>query len=246
MSKTDWLNDVIATHNDKVKEDRMSKALDKVIFKAFLPFADVIEEVSDERGNGDGIWVYPIRATQAAESVCSPSQLNEDTVKALVPQLREVAKEIRSNPNPDSCTCGHANEWHEDACSAACTLCSCHAYVYAEGKVPDGEEVKNNQPQGMTEAEMDEAMDSEGEEEDRSGFIDDEGILWVDGGDVRDGDTLVDFRGDEWIFKGIAAQPSPGKSGKVLVGSPDFDPDRDAGINEQVFYPSCFVGLNRI
>jgi hypothetical protein len=96
MSKTDWLNDVIADHNAKVKEERV--ALDKVIFKGFLPFADVIEEVSDERGLGQGIWVYPIRKTCAAESVCAPGTLHEDTVKAIVAQLRDVAKEIRTDP----------------------------------------------------------------------------------------------------------------------------------------------------
>jgi hypothetical protein len=98
-----------------------------LIFKAFEPFRDVIEEVSDERGTGDGIWVYPIRATEAAEGICSPSQLHEDTVKQLVAQLRDVAAEIRANPNPPTCKCGHAIDWHEDECKAACTLCSCGA-----------------------------------------------------------------------------------------------------------------------
>ena len=175
----------------------MSDALSKVIFKGFLPFADVIEDVSDERCNGDGIWVYPIRETQAAESVCAPSTLHEDTVKELVAQLKDVAAEIRANPD---------------------------------------------EPREWTEEEMDEAMEAEGEEEDRSGFIDDEGILWVDGMHASDGDVLVDFRGEKWDYKGIAQVPSPGKSGKVLVGDPFWTED-DPGTNERVFYPSCFVTL---
>lgn len=71
-------------------------SIDKVIFKAFLPYADVIESVSDERGFGDGIWIYPIRSTRAAEAICSPGQLHEYTVRELLPQLREVAAEIRT------------------------------------------------------------------------------------------------------------------------------------------------------
>lgn len=70
--------------------------LDKVIFKAFLPFADVIERVSDERAYGDGIWIYPVAYTFAAEDACSPNQLHESTVGELLPQLRAVAEEIRS------------------------------------------------------------------------------------------------------------------------------------------------------
>jgi len=70
-----------------------------LIFKSFEPFRDVIEDVSDERCYQQGIWVYPIQKTSAAESVCAPGTLHEDTVKELIAQLRDVADEIRNRPS---------------------------------------------------------------------------------------------------------------------------------------------------
>lgn len=59
---------------------------------------------------------------------------------------------------------------------------------------------------------------------------------------VSPGDTIKTDSGETWVYQGVASAPSPGKSGKVLVGDPDFDPDVDAGINERVFYPQVFNG----
>lgn len=46
------------------------------------------------------------------------------------------------------------------------------------------------------------------------------------------GELIKDFRGDEWVYLGVADAPSPGKSGKVRVTSPTGD--------ERVFYPTVF------
>jgi hypothetical protein len=66
--------------------------------------------------------------------------------------------------------------------------------------------------------------------------------LYINRKRVKVGAVILDFRGDPSLYKGIASPPSPGKSGKVLVGRVDFDPDTDPGINEQVYYPSVFDG----
>jgi len=34
---------------------------------------------------------------------------------------------------------------------------------------------------------------------------------------VRKGDTVTDFRGEDWVFEGVSALPVPGKSAKVWV-----------------------------
>lgn len=65
----------------------------QMIFKGFIPFAHLIESVSDERAYGDGIWVYLSEPSDAAAGICAPSTLHEDKVSTLVAQLREVEKE---------------------------------------------------------------------------------------------------------------------------------------------------------
>lgn len=74
--------------------------LDRVLFKQLLPYADVIVEVSDERGadalSDDGIWIYPVEPTRAAEGICAPNTLHEGTIRELLPQIKAVAAEIRA------------------------------------------------------------------------------------------------------------------------------------------------------
>jgi hypothetical protein len=64
--------------------------------------------------------------------------------------------------------------------------------------------------------------------------------LYIKGKLVAPGAIIKDFRGDPSLYKGIASPPSPGKSGKVLVGDPDYNEATDVGINEQVYYPTVF------
>jgi hypothetical protein len=53
------------------------------------------------------------------------------------------------------------------------------------------------------------------------------------------GELIKDFRGDEWVYLGVADAPSPGKSGRVrvMVPSTGEPTGRD---NERVFYPTVF------
>ncbi|QKN87729.1 hypothetical protein IXEL_28 [Microbacterium phage Ixel] len=53
---------------------------------------------------------------------------------------------------------------------------------------------------------------------------------------ISHGDTVVSFRGVEYIFLGIERLPEPGRSGKVRVA----DPEDGA---ELVFYDMVFPGL---
>lgn len=187
--------------------------LSKVIFKGLLPFADVIEEVSDERGNDDGIWIYPVRATQAAEGICSPSQLHEDTIKTLIPQIRAVAKEIRANPDPPTCQCGHSMEWHEDECKGRCTLCSCGTFE----EYDVAEEIIFDPPPMLPKG--------------------DAWVFVIDGKKVKLGQRIKSFRGEFAHFHGVAQSPSPGKGGKISVS---WAGDRSGW--EGVYYPSVFDG----
>lgn len=54
---------------------------------------------------------------------------------------------------------------------------------------------------------------------------------YIKGKEVKRGDTIKDFRGEEWTYIGIEQKPSPGKSGKVKV-------ERN-GV-QQVYYPGVF------
>lgn len=49
---------------------------------------------------------------------------------------------------------------------------------------------------------------------------------------IRKGDTITDFRGDEWTYLGITRQGRPGKSTKILA--------RDSSGWQQEFYVTVF------
>lgn len=53
---------------------------------------------------------------------------------------------------------------------------------------------------------------------------------------IGHGDTVVDFRGTEWIFSRVTRAAEAGRSAKVLVVDPDSDQQRE-------FYASVFPGL---
>lgn len=76
-----------------------------VIFKSLEPYADVIESVSDERSMGDGIWIYPVEWTRVAAGICSPGQLHEATIRELLPQIKDVAEEIRERQRKSAVIC---------------------------------------------------------------------------------------------------------------------------------------------
>lgn len=59
----------------------------------------------------------------------------------------------------------------------------------------------------------------------------------VDGSEVVKGDTLVTFRGEEWIFQSATRARGLGHSGKVYVTRPDPNGGRDW---QQEFYDNVF------
>lgn len=58
--------------------------------------------------------------------------------------------------------------------------------------------------------------------------------LYVNNEIVFPGDTIKDFRGQQWTFKCVSRVPEPGKGGKVVVFVRNG--------YEQEFYPSVFNG----
>jgi hypothetical protein len=62
--------------------------------------------------------------------------------------------------------------------------------------------------------------------------------FYVDGALVSEGQVVSSGRGEAWIYQGIAQEPSPGKSGKVIVRDPEV-PEGEP-FHERVFYPHVF------
>jgi hypothetical protein len=62
--------------------------------KSLEKFAHLIDEISDERGNGDGIWVYLKKpyADFYFDSYYPTRQIHEWSVRAIVDRLKFVRK----------------------------------------------------------------------------------------------------------------------------------------------------------
>jgi hypothetical protein len=62
--------------------------------KTLEKFAHLIAEISDERGNGDGIWVYLKKpyADFYFDSYSPTRQIHEQSIKEVVSRLKGVRK----------------------------------------------------------------------------------------------------------------------------------------------------------
>jgi hypothetical protein len=62
--------------------------------KTLEKFAHMIAEISDERGNGDGIWVYLKKpyADFYFDSYSPTRQIHEQSIKEVVSRLKGVRK----------------------------------------------------------------------------------------------------------------------------------------------------------
>jgi len=54
---------------------------------------------------------------------------------------------------------------------------------------------------------------------------------------ILPGNTIIDFRGDEWVFRKVTRGATPGRSAKVLVTAQGSDRE---------FYSTVFPGLEII
>jgi hypothetical protein len=62
--------------------------------------------------------------------------------------------------------------------------------------------------------------------------------FYVDGIVVEVGTRMLDFKGNEWVFSGVAQPAGGGSSGKVRVTSLD-------GETTAIFFPGVFSGVIR-
>jgi hypothetical protein len=62
--------------------------------KTLEKFAHLIAEISDERGNGDGIWVYLKKpyADFYFDSYSPTRQIHEQSIKEVISRLKSVRK----------------------------------------------------------------------------------------------------------------------------------------------------------
>lgn len=65
-------------------------------FKSLKPYETIIEEISDERNNGDGIWIYLKKewADFGFDPLHPTRQIHEQTIKEILPRLRKSVRKI--------------------------------------------------------------------------------------------------------------------------------------------------------